>query len=392
MRILNVNASIDPVTGGGTAERTYQLSRFFVRQGAECALLTLNVGITDERLRGLAGVEVTALQSLMPRYHLFPLPEPRIAALVDWADVVHLTGHWTLLNAAVYRAARRAGKPHAVCPAGALPRYGRSRVLKASYNWVVGRKIVRNALACVAVAGNEMAQLAEYGVLPERVTVIPNGIDPEEFATPDPAGFRAKFGLSDAPFILFMGRLNSIKGPDLLLKAFAEAALATRGYSLVFAGSDDGMRDKLKAAVAQAGVSGNVRFIGHVGARDKASAYCASELLVIPSRQEAMSIVVLESGICNRPVLITDRCGFDEVERVGGGRVVPASVNGIRSGLLGMLGDAERLPAMGQRLGDYVRRNFLWEFASRRYLELFSSLLESGRARVALHARLPAER
>jgi len=378
MRILNVNASIDPVTGGGTAERTYQLSRYFVRQGAECSVLTLNVGITDERLQGLAGVEVTALQSLVPRYHVFPLPEPRIEALVNWADVVHLTGHWTLLNAAVYLAARRAGKPHVVCPAGALPRYGRSRVLKTSYNWVVGRKIVRNARACVAIASNEVAQLAEYGVPAERVTIIPNGIDPEEFAKPDPAGFRAKFGLPDAPLILFMGRLNSIKGPDLLLKAFADAGLASRGYNLVLAGSDDGMLDTLKTGVARAGVTGNVRFIGHVGAHDKAGAYCASELLVIPSRQEAMSIVVLEAGICNRPVLITDRCGFNEVERVGGGRVVPASVDGIRSGLLGMLGDAERLPAMGQRLGDFVRRNFLWEFACRRYLDLFSSLLQDG--------------
>jgi len=115
MRILNVNATIDPVTGGGTAERTYQLSRCFVRQGAECSVLTLDVGITDERLKGLAGVEVTALRCLVPRFFVFPLPEPRIDALVNWADVVHLTGHWTLLNAAVYRAARRAGKPRVPC-------------------------------------------------------------------------------------------------------------------------------------------------------------------------------------------------------------------------------------------------------------------------------------
>jgi glycosyltransferase involved in cell wall biosynthesis len=289
--------------------------------------------------------------------------------------VVHLSGHWTLLNAAVYRAARRAGKPHVVCPAGALPRYGRSRALKAAYNWVVGKKIVRDARACVAIASNEIAQLAEYGVPAGRVTVIPNGIEPEEFSRPDPARFRAGFGLPDAPLILFMGRLNSIKGPDLLLNAFADAGLASRGYNLVFAGSDDGLLDTLKATAAHAGVAGSVHFIGHVGARDKAGAYYASELLVIPSRREAMSIVVLEAGTCNRPVLITDRCGFNDVERIGGGRVVPASVDGIRSGLLEMLGDAEGLSAMGQRLGDFVRRNFLWEFACRRYLDLFSTLL-----------------
>lgn len=375
MRILNVNATIDPVTGGGTAERTLQLSRCFSRLGADCALLTLDLGITRERLQKLNGVPVTALRCLMPRYYVFPLPESRIDELVGWADIVHITGHWTLLNAVVYRSARRLGKPHVVCPAGALSIYGRSRVLKSSYNWIVGKRIIRDAGACVAIANNEIPQFAEYGVPGEHVTVIPNGIDPEEFSTPDPDGFRAKFRLPDAPFILFMGRLNPIKGPDLLLRAFAEAQLAGRGYHLVFAGPDGGLLETLKTEAARAGIAENVRFIGHVGAQDKVSAYRASELLVIPSRQEAMSIVVLEAGACDRPVLITDRCGFDEVERIGGGRVVPSSADGIKSGLLAMLSDATGLRAMGEKLGEFVRGNFLWEFACKRYLDLFSRLL-----------------
>lgn len=374
MRILNVNATIDPVTGGGMAERTFQLSRFFAKQGVECALLTLDLGITHERSGKLAQVAVTALRCVFPRYHVFPLPEPRIDELVDWADVVNLTGHWTLLNAVVYRSAQRVGKPYVVCPAGALPVYGRSRLLKISYNWIVGSRIIRDAGACVAIAGNEIAQFAEYGVPAGNVTIIPNGIDPEEFAHPDPGAFRARFGLPHAPLILFMGRLNPIKGPDMLLQAFVDARLAHQGYHLVFAGSDGGLLDPLKAGAARAGVEENVHFIGHVGAPDKAGAYCASDLLVIPSRQEAMSIVVLEAGACDRPVLITDRCGFDEVERIGGGRVVPASSDGIKSGLLGLLNDAAGLPSMGQRLGEFVRRNFLWEFACKRYLDLFSTL------------------
>ena len=257
----------------------------------------------------------------------------------------------------------------------ALSIYGRSRVLKSSYNWIVGKRIIRDAGACVAIANNEIPQFAEYGVPGEHVTVIPNGIDPEEFSTPDPDGFRAKFRLPDAPFILFMGRLNPIKGPDLLLRAFAEAQLAGRGYHLVFAGPDGGLLETLKTEAARAGIAENVRFIGHVGAQDKVSAYRASELLVIPSRQEAMSIVVLEAGACDRPVLITDRCGFDEVERIGGGRVVPSSADGIKSGLLAMLSDATGLRAMGEKLGEFVRGNFLWEFACKRYLDLFSRLL-----------------
>ena len=374
MRILNVNATIDPVNGGGTAERTFQLSRFFAKQGAECALLTLDLGITEERLEKLTAVSVTALRCVMERYYIFPLPEPRIDELVAWADVVHMSGHWTLLNAAVYRSAHRLGKPHVSCPAGALPLYGRSGALKALYNWVVGRKIIRDARACIAIADNEIAQFMDYGVPVEKITLIPNGIDPDEFASPDSSGFRVKFGLPDAPLILFMGRLNSIKGPDLLLQAFARSEPVNRHYHLVFAGPDGGMLKQLREMADRAGVEKHVHFIGHVGTRDKLGAYCASDLLVIPSRQEAMSIVVLEAGMCDCPVLITDRCGFAEVERIGGGRVVSPSVDGLRSGLLEMLSGVTSLHAMGKKHGEFVRQNFLWDFACKRYLEVFSRL------------------
>jgi glycosyltransferase involved in cell wall biosynthesis len=381
MRILNVNVTIDPVSGGGTAERSFQLSRSFSRLGQDCALLTLDVGISAARLRGLQGVQVTALRCLLPRYYLFALPEPRIQEQVAWADVVHLTGHWTLLNALVYRFAQRFGKPYIVCPAGGLPIYGRSRTLKTLYNAVVGMSIIRHAASCVAIANNEIAQFQQYGVQAPSITLIPNGVDPTEFVDWDVSSFRVKFGLPDAPLILFMGRLNSIKGPDLLLHAFAAAQASVRGYHLVFAGPDDGLLDSLKSQASGLAIDKNVHFIGHVSGKDKASAYRAADLLVIPSRQEAMSIVVLEAGVCDRPVLLTDRCGFDDVERIGGGRVVTATVDGLKSGLLALMADVGLLRSQGQKLGEFVRRNFLWDFAGERYLDLFSRVLRPrGRA------------
>jgi glycosyltransferase involved in cell wall biosynthesis len=118
-----------------------------------------------------------------------------------------------------------------------------------------------------------------------------------------------------------------------------------------------------------------VRFIGNVSGADKAGAYRAARLLAIPSRQEAMSIVVLEAGICRTPVLMTDQCGFDGIEEAGGGRIVPASVDGLKSGLLYMLADAERLSGMGARLESYTRAHFLWEATVARYLEAFNRVL-----------------
>jgi glycosyltransferase involved in cell wall biosynthesis len=178
MKVLNVNATLDPVAGGGTAERTFQLSRFLARGGAECAVLTLDAGLTPERAAGLGPARLVALRTVLPRFYVFALPEKRIRELVRWADVVHLMGHWTLLNAMVCREAVRQGRPYAVNPAGALPIYGRSRLLKAAYNLAIGRRMVREAHACVAIGTNEFAHFERYGVPRSRVTLIPNGVDP----------------------------------------------------------------------------------------------------------------------------------------------------------------------------------------------------------------------
>lgn len=377
MRVLNVNVTLDAVSGAGTAERTLQMSRFLKNAGAECAILTLDVGLDSRHLDELSGIPVTALRCVLPRYYIFPLPEPRVTELVRWADVIHVMNHWTLLNAVVYRAARRTGRPYVVCPAGALRIYGRSNLLKKLYSKSIGNRIIQNAAACVAIADNEIDRFRHYGVRDDHIALIPNGVDPDAFRAADPKAFRKKFGIDDLPFILFMGRLNPIKGPDLLLQAFCQVKGLFDDLQLVFAGPDGGMLATLKTMAHQADVADRVHFIGHISGSDKAGAYSAARLLVIPSRQEAMSIVVLEAGVCGTPVLITDECGFNEVENIGGGRVVGASAKALESGLLEMLKDPASLRRVGLKLKDHVIQHFLWESTARSYLELFDRILKA---------------
>ncbi|MGH8761386.1 MAG: glycosyltransferase, partial [Burkholderiales bacterium] len=121
MHILNVNMSLDAVEGGGTAERTVQMSRHLVRSGVPCTVLATNLGWSPARAKDFEGIEVIALPCVWKRYYLFGPALRRIRDAVARADVVHLMGHWTLLNALTYLYARHFGKPYVVCPAGALP-------------------------------------------------------------------------------------------------------------------------------------------------------------------------------------------------------------------------------------------------------------------------------
>ncbi|MFZ4441255.1 MAG: glycosyltransferase [Syntrophales bacterium] len=102
--------------------------------------------------------------------------------------------------------------------------------------------------------------------------------------------------------------------------------------------------------------------------------------MVIPSRHEAMSIVVLEAGICCTPVLITDQCGFNDVALQEGGVVVAATVEGLQKGLLAMTSNPARLKVMGKNLKKYTQDLFLWAHIVKRHLELFTEKGKGGTA------------
>ena len=376
MKVLNVNHLLDPVSGGGTAERTFQMSRFLASAGVDTTILTLDEGLDRQRLRTVGNVKVVALPLLLRRFFLPRCRFAEIRKLVAAADIVHLMGHWTVLNALVYRAIRQERKPYVVCPAGALPIYGRSKLLKRAYNLLVGQSIISRANLHIAITGNEIPQFEQYGVGAARVAVVPNGIASADFTAQDDQGFRNRFGLGGKPFILFMGRLNHIKGPDLLLEAFVAASERLPQHNLVFAGPDGGMLSALRETACSSRLADRVHFIGYLDAVEKVHAYHAADFLVIPSRQEAMSIVVLEAGACATPVLMTDQCGFGCLDEIDGGLVVEASVAGIAAGLSKLAAcEATELETMGNNLRRYVLDHYEWGAIISRYLKIYRQLL-----------------
>lgn len=375
MKILNVNVLLDPVYGGGTAERTFQMSKALLAAGAECTILTTDVGLSAERIKSLAGIPVIALPCLSKRFFIVKFPWRRLKELISSVDVIHMMGHWSMLNVLVYLLARRTSTPYVICPAGELVLFGRSRWIKLLFNAVIGRRLVRNAAGYIAITPDEIPVFGHYGVEARRISVIPNGINADDFQPPDGPVVLGQFNTGEHPYVLFMGRLNPIKGPDLLLQAFISICNQFPIYHLVFAGPDGGMLATLKNLCLENEISHRVHFVGYLGGNNKSSAYRDAALLAIPSRQEAMSIVVIEAGILGTPVLLTDCCGFDEVEASGGGIVVPATVMGLRNGMISMLENPQKLVQMGARLQELVNKNYLWNQMASKYLDVYKKIL-----------------
>lgn len=375
MNILHVNMSMDPITGGGTAERTFQISLALATNGNNCTILTTDIGMTDERRLQFKNIKLIALSCIWKRLYLFKFSSSELRSIVQDTDIIHLMGHWTLINALIFLLARRYHKPYVVCPAGALPNVGRNRVAKWLYNQLVGFRIVRMACACIAISRNEIDHFTSYNISRNKIRVIPNGVDPADFQFRDDKTFRQKYAIGDGPFILFVGRLNHIKGPDLLIRAFSLIQKDFENLQLVLAGPDEGLKAKLIRIINELHLLKRIHFIGYVGGKDKSFAYHAADLLVIPSRQEAMSIVVLEAGMCGTPVVLTDRCGFNAVEEVSGGKVVPATVDGLAHGIQNILSRSTNNGLFGANLKKFVKKHFIWDVIVQNYVDLYKTIL-----------------
>ena len=372
MKILHVNMSLDPVSGGGTVERTLQLHKALLALGVKSHILTIN---RPDKAGATAAVckDITPLPCINKRWFI---PSPQIStvkSLIKEADVIHIMNHWTLINAWVYLVARKLGKPYVICPAGALTIFGRSTIKKHFYQWIVGKSILRNASAAIVVSPHETGLLKKSGVALNSVYHIPNGVDEDDFSYSDDKLFRKVSGIGSVPYILFVGRLNKIKGPDLLLQAFAKLTDEILCH-LVFAGPDGGMVEQLQQLAIDLNVSNRVDFTGYLGGELKSSAYHGAELLAVPSRHEAMSIVALEGSVCKTPVLLTDQCGFSSLQTEGAAVEVPATIMGLSNGLRKMLVDKCDLDEMGKSGRKFALNNYTWSIVAKRFLDLAVSI------------------
>jgi len=372
-KILNVSTFLNTKAGGGTAERALRIHQFSLKNGIDCITLGTSIGISKDDISNLP-VSMIVLPTLSKRFYLPFFSFIRIAKLVKDVDIIHLIGHWSPLNAYIYLILKIYAKPYIVCPAGALPIYGRSKLLKRIYNLCIGMKIIQDANGCIAITEEEISHYSGYGVSPDMVALIPNGVDDHLDFNHNPANSRIG-EITRGDYLLFVGRLNWIKGPDLLLKAFLIIENLYPKISVVFAGVDEGYLNLLKHQLPPNLVS-RVHFMGFVATSEKIMLYRNAKLLVIPSRHEAMSIVLLEAGILGTPVLMTNQCGFLDIQKVDARLICSADEFGIANNLNLLLSNDDELKFIGRKIQEMVIKNYTWDVIFKKYNNLFTKCIE----------------
>ena len=178
----------------------------------------------------------------------------------------------------------------------------------------VEAEVVRCADLVVASTFEEQDQLVRhYGADPARVEIITPGVDHRVFFPSDRAAARRHIGLPPGPMVLFVGRIQPLKGADLAVRALAE--LDDRRATLVIVGGPsgpDGVSEvtALHALVAELGVEHRVRFVAPRPHDQLADFYRAADVCVVPSRTESFGLVALEAAACGTPVVAANVGGL----------------------------------------------------------------------------------
>ncbi|GBC71881.1 N-acetyl-alpha-D-glucosaminyl L-malate synthase [Candidatus Calditenuaceae archaeon HR02] len=197
-----------------------------------------------------------------------------------------------------------------------------------------------------------------------------NPIDYDRFSVVEGSG-------SASPVVLFVGRLERVKGVETLLYALGELKKAGRGDVVLCLVGEGGLRGHLERLSKELGVNGNVVFTGHVD--DVARYLERSWVFVLPSLYEPFGMAAAEASAAGRPVIASSVGGLREVVKEGGTGYLfrPGDYRELSRLLMRVLDDAELRRRLGERGREYAK-----EFSSKRiaerYTELYLSILTHG--------------
>jgi D-inositol-3-phosphate glycosyltransferase len=161
----------------------------------------------------------------------------------------------------------------------------------------------------IVATDKEKHQLMHYyGATPEKVGVVPCGVNMELFRPVDKATAREKLGLTDEKIILFVGRIDPLKGIDKLIYSMSILKDIKKARLLVVGGDENSQPEleKLKKLADKLNVGEYVDFRGLVKQQQLPYFYSAADVCVVPSYYESFGLVPLESLACGTPVIATD--------------------------------------------------------------------------------------
>lgn len=384
MHIVHVTPYYAPAYAFGGVPRAVEgMALAAVRRGHIVTVLTTDALSQNQRIQPSTetqhGVQIirsrNVSQWLRGQANLSTPPAMYKAAIhaIPSANVVHCHEFRTTESLIVTPIATRNKIPLVLSPHGTLPHSTGRSLLKSAWDRVISPAVGRCFDCVIGLTQQESAEaqtLWQHLSADSRHTVIPNGIDIDEFSNlPDSSAFKQRFGLSDSRIVLFLGRLHARKGVDVLARAMQLINLPN--VKLLIVGPDAGLESTLRRL---AGDDDRIVLAGYLDGNERLAAYAAANVFALPAVGEGLPMAVLEAMAAGLPAIVSPGCNLPEVAAYGAGVEVTVDEGDIAQAINTLLSQPDVLADMGQAARQLVEQRFTWDRVAQQLDQLYESL------------------
>ncbi|RAP45993.1 MAG: hypothetical protein BZ135_04570 [Methanosphaera sp. rholeuAM6] len=363
-------------TRGGDVNVCYNLCKQFTKMGHDVTILTTTFDYNKEDTDFIENLTMVPIEYKfnLSLFIYSPKMNEWLDKNIENYDIIHLHELRSYQNNVVVRYAKKYGVPYILQPHASTPKHISKSFMKNIYDFVYGNDIMKNATTTIAVSEEE----AYYDRLmnAKDVQVIYNGMDLEMFdKLPEKGKFKDKYGIK-SPYILYLGRLDKLKGINYIIEAFSQLLEEYDDYKLVIAGKITDYKNELDNIIKSNNLEDKVIFTGFVKEEDKISIYRDAELFVNPVKyMGGVSITVFEALLSGTPVIVTAESG-EIVEKIDAGTIVEyGDVKSLRDEMINSLNDKEMTDKQISNGQKYIRENLDWTVVSKRILDIYDNAL-----------------
>ncbi len=411
MNILHIIPYFYPAWSyGGTPRVVFELCRELVRKGHNVTVYTTDVFDSKKRIEDLTpnsklrtsnsieteveGIKVKYFKNISnnlafnQKVFISPGISKALKENLKQFDIVHLHEFRTLQNAAAFihlmkrrtqNSEFRTIPPYVLSAHGSVSRLMGKEFLKRLFDVSIGFKILKSAKGVIAVSEIEVEQYIKMGLPKDKISLIPNGINISEFENISAikGNFRRAYNLLDKKILLFIGRLNAIKGIDFLLEAFALISKDDKDMTLVIAGPDDGYKDEIEKLIRHFNINKRVLLIDGLYGKDKAVAMADADIFIYPSKHEIFGIAPLEALMCGTSVIVTEICGCaDFLKEANSGIIVKyGDIYRLSDAIKKILNEKEWAKDMAEKGREFIQKRFNWDDISEKTIELYKRFI-----------------
>lgn len=301
-------------------------------------------------------------------------------------DILH--SHYWLSGAVAMQLARCWDVPHIIMfhTLAHLKQLANPRQAESLLRLKMEGHLINHADRIIATTTGERQQIIRHcGATPGKVRVIPCGVDLKRFVPYDRQFARQQLGLKQhQPVLLFVGRLDPFKGPDLLLRA--TAMMEQEAQVVIVGGNPSGDEElqKLRRLATDLKISKRVHFPGAQPQQELPLFYNAADLTVVPSYHESFGLAAVESLACGTPVVATRAGGLTTVVRHGEtGYLVPRCPGFFAERLDALVRNPDLLSQMRQAARPSVLQ-YSWKNVAGQVRELYEDVVSEERCVAAL--------